>query len=344
METLQRRAERGATARRKDEHLTLVGRDDVVHTAGTGLDALRLRHRALPERALEDVSLDATLLGAPLRAPLLLSAMTGGTARAGEVNRLLAHAAAEHGIGLALGSGRVLLEDPGLAGTFFDPARAPRPPLLVANVGAPQVRGPDGADDAERIVELLGADALYVHLNPLQEALQPEGETDFAGVAEGIAAVVARLAPRPVAVKEIGFGLDPEDLLLLRDAGVAAVDVAGAGGTNWARIEQLRAAGAAPAGDAFADWGTPTPVALVEARATVPELPAIASGGLRHGVDAAKCLALGASAAGFARPALLAATAGDAPGWIARVVRELRIAVWLAGEGDVAALERRHLR
>ena len=165
--------------------------------------------------------------------------MTGGTAEAGELNGRLARAAAEHRIALVLGSGRALLDDPALLATYR-PAGSPRPPLLLANLGAAQVRGAGAPQRAERLVELLDADGLSIHLNPVQEAVQPEGQPEFSGVLEGIAAVVARLAPRPVVVKEVGFGVDPEDVRALAAAGVAAVDVAGAGGTNWALIEGRR--------------------------------------------------------------------------------------------------------
>lgn len=330
-------------AARKDEHLTLAVRADAVHPGDAGLDGLRLRHRALPERDLDEVDLETELLGRRLRAPVLVSAMTGGTSAAGEVNLALARAASEHGVGLALGSGRVLLDEPRLASTFFDPDLAARPPLLAANLGAAQLHAPDSAARAMRVVELLGADALFIHLNPLQEAIQPEGQPFFAGVADALGELVRHLAPVPVAVKEVGFGLDAADVEALRDAGVAAIDVAGAGGTNWATIEGFRSAEAARTAAAFGDWGVPTSDAIVQARRRANGLPIVASGGLRHGVDAARCIALGATAAGFARPVLLAARAGEASEWLGAVVRQLRIAVWLAGEATPAALGPCHL-
>ena len=192
---------------RKADHLRIAAEPGIEHARGAGLAELRLRHRALPERDLDDVSLRCDLLGAGLGAPLLISAMTGGTAEAAEVNARLAHAAAEHRIGLVLGSGRPLLDDPALLPTYR-PAGGPRPPLLLANLGAAQVRGPGAPQRAERLLELLDADGLTIHLNPVQEAVQPEGQPAFSGVLDGIAAIVARLAPRPVVVKEVGFGLD----------------------------------------------------------------------------------------------------------------------------------------
>jgi isopentenyl-diphosphate Delta-isomerase len=326
-----------ATSARKDDHLRLAAGPGVVHGRGPGLADVRLRHRALPERDLRDVGLQTTLLGAELAAPLVVSAMTGGTSEARAVNERLARAAAEHGVAMVLGSGRVLLEDPSLLRTFVSDAR---PPLLLGNLGGVRLE----PDRAERLVELLRADGLSVHLNPVQEAVQPEGEPDFGGLAERIAEVVRRLAPLPVVVKEVGFGMDAADVTLLRDAGVAAVDVAGAGGTNWALVEGLRDERAQQVAGAFADWGVATTDALRAARAAAPELPVLASGGVRDGVDAAKCLALGAVAVGMARPLLQAAQA-DRAGEALRVVAEqLRIATWAAGAASAAALGPEHLQ
>jgi isopentenyl-diphosphate delta-isomerase len=326
--------------RRKADHLRIAAGPDVAHAGGTGLAHVRLRHRALPERDLADVSLETELLGARLAAPLVVSAMTGGTPEAETVNIRLARAASEHGLALVLGSGRALLDDPDQLPTYRSAAR---PPLLLGNHGAAQVLRPDAPERAARLVELLGADGLTIHLNPIQEALQPEGEPQFAGVAAGIAAVVDRLAPLPVVVKEVGFGMDAADVALLRDAGVAAIDVAGAGGTNWALIEGRRAAPAKEVAAAFDSWGVPTTHALAAARAAAPDLPLIASGGLRDGVDAAKSLALGATAAGLARPFLLGAKSDTASELASALVRQLRVAVWAAGAASAAELSSAHL-
>jgi isopentenyl-diphosphate delta-isomerase len=328
---------------RNADHLRIAAETGVEHATGNGLERVRLRHRALPERALESVSLRTRLLGRDLDAPLIVSAMTGGTREAAAVNQELVRAAAAHGIALALGSGRRLLDDKETLRTY-SPSPADRPPLLLANLGAAQVRGRDGLWRAAELVELLDADGLSIHLNPLQEAVQPEGEPDFSGVAEGIAAVVAHLAPVPVVVKEVGFGMDFDDVALLRDAGVAAIDVAGAGGTNWALIEGRRDERAGTVAAAFADWGVPTVDALTDARAAAPGLPLIASGGLRDGVDVAKCIALGATAGGLARPLLVAAQAGRAEQAVGAIVEQLRIATWLTGAGSVHELGREHLR
>jgi len=326
---------------RKADHLRIAAGPDVAHAGGTGFERYRLRHRALPERDLARVSLQTSLLGATLEAPLVISAMTGGTPEAEAINARLAAAACEHGLALVLGSGRALLDDPSALPTYRS---ADRPPLLLGNLGAAQVRRPDAPERAERLVELLDADGLTVHLNPIQEAVQPEGEPEFEGVVAGIAAVVERLAPLPVVAKEVGFGMDPADVALLRDAGVAAIDVAGSGGTNWALVEGRRDDRAGDVAAAFADWGVPTADALVEALATAPSLPVIASGGLRDGVDAAKALALGACAVGLARPFLLAAQADETATVAAALIRQLRVAVWAVGAGSAAELSAAHLR
>lgn len=326
---------------RKADHLRIAAEPGVVGMRGSGLDEVRLRHRALPGRDLEDVDLTTTLLGHELEAPLLVSAMTGGTAEAGVVNARLAAAAAEHGIAMGFGSGRALLDDPSLRDTYL-PDDAARPPLLLANLGVAQLEDPDAAP---ALVELLDADGLAVHLNALQEAVQPEGEPRFAQAAERIADTVHALAPLPVVVKEVGFGMDPEDVRVLASAGVAAVDVAGAGGTNWALVEGRRDARAGAVAGAFADWGVPTADALrgAQVAALGTGLELVASGGLRDGVDAARCLALGARAAGLARPLLVAAQADRAGTAIATLVRQLRIATWLAGAASARELGPEHL-
>ena len=319
------------TNARKAEHLRIASEPGVEHRSGPGLDAIRLRHRALPQRDLAAVDLEVTLFGTRLRAPLLVNAMTGGTDAAAAVNESLATAAAEHGVGMVLGSGRALLADGTLLDTY---KRAARPPLLIANLGAVGLT----PERAARLVEMLGADGLSVHVNPLQEAIQPEGQPHYADVLERIAATVAALAPLPVIVKEVGFGMDPDDVRALATAGVAGVDVAGAGGTNWALIEGRRDARAGAVAAAFADWGVPTAQAVTGAVAAAPELPVVASGGLRDGVDVAKCLALGASAGAIARPLLTAAQDADAARAVAALVDQLRIAVWACGAPSAAAM------
>ena len=326
----------GVSARKAD-HLRAAAAPGALHRRGPGLDDVRLRHRALPGRDLADVDLTTTLLGRPLRVPLLIAAMTGGTPEATPLNDRLAAAAVEHGAGMALGSASALLDDPTLARSYRP---RHRPPLLLANLG---VVGLTPAR-ATRVVELLGPDALSIHLNPIQEAVQPEGDPAFAGALERIAATVAALSPVPVVVKEVGFGLDAQDARLLAEAGVAAIDVAGAGGTNWALVEGLRDPRAGAVAEAFADWGVPTADAVREVRAAVPDVPVIASGGVGDGVAAAKCLALGAAAAAIARPLLIAAREDRATELLGAIAEQLRVATWAAGAARAVDLGPEHLR
>ena len=327
---------------RKDDHLRIAAQRSSLHSEGTGLSRFRLIHRALPGRDLAQVDLSTTLLGRQLEAPVIVSAMTGGTQKAGVVNERLSAAAARHGIGLALGSGRALLRDRSLLSTYVGTIR---PPLLIANIGAAQLLEPHGVDDAERLVALLEADALAVHLNPLQEAIQPEGQTEFSGLSEQLTTLCARIGSVPVVVKEVGFGMSPADVEELVQAGAAAIDVAGAGGTNWALVEGQRDPLAAELAAPFHDWGVPTADAVIGAVAQARGRAAvIASGGLRDGVEGATCLALGASAVGFARELLLAAQddrAGHAAGVL---IEQLRIATWLTGAGASAGLAGEHLQ
>ncbi len=332
-----------STPSRKAEHLRInVERDVSGKGVGTGFDAYRLVHQALPEIDLDDVDLSATLFGRPLRAPVLISCMTGGTPEARAVNRTLARVAREHGLAMGLGSGRALIESPATLDTFDVRDEAPDAPLL-ANLGAVQLNKGYGADECRRLVALLRADALVLHLNALQEALQPEGDTCFAGLLGRIEALCAR-AEFPIAVKEVGWGIDPATVRALFDAGVAAVDVAGAGGTSWSEVERHRIAQPwrARVAAAFAGWGIPTAACVRAAREAAPEGVLIASGGIRNGIDAVKALALGADVAGLAGEFLRAADGGldRALEFGRELVETMRIAMFSLGTPTVEALHR----
>jgi isopentenyl-diphosphate Delta-isomerase len=323
------------TGGRKRDHLRLSLDADVHSRVGTGLDQLMVRARALPEAALDAVDLSQRLWGRTVASPLLVSCMTGGVSEAGPVNRALALAAQAHGVALGLGSGRILLEDPEARDGFAVRDVAPDV-LLLANLGAAQVRT-HGPEAGAAVVAACDADALVVHLNAVQEAIQPGGDTDFSGVAAAISALCERL-PVPVIVKEVGFGLAPDDVATLHASGVAGVDVAGAGGTNWARVEGLRDERAGRVASAFADWGWPTADAVRLARhcldeADADEVVLIGSGGVRHGVDALKVLCLGARLAGVGRELLTAAASGPdaAVDAVGVLVEQLRVGAWAAG-------------
>jgi isopentenyl-diphosphate delta-isomerase len=267
--------------------------------------------------------------------------MTGGVGEAGPVNRALAAAAQAHGVALGLGSGRVLLEGAADRSSFQVRDVAPDV-LLLANLGAVQLPVHGGAGCA-RLVELCQADALVLHLNAVQEAVQPGGDTNFGGMLDHIASVCSALDV-PVVVKEVGFGMAPEDVAGLVAVGVAGIDVAGAGGTNWATLEGLRDERAGAVAAAFDSWGWPTASAIVNARRVLDEhaSPAvlIGSGGLRHGVDALKALCLGADLAGVGRGLLAAAAAGpdQATRAVGVLAEQLRIAAWAAGVATAADL------
>jgi isopentenyl-diphosphate delta-isomerase len=303
----------------------------------TGLAQVPWPYRALPDLDLDAVDLSTTFLGRRLAAPVLIGAMTGGAERAARINRHLAAAAQRLGLGMMLGSQRVMLERPQACASFQVRDVAPDI-LLIGNLGAAQFGLGYGPAEAERAVREVGADALAIHVNPLQEALQAGGDTRWAGLAARLAAVVPGL-PFPVILKEVGHGLDAATIRAVQGAGFAAFDVAGAGGTSWARVEQLVRCGAVQSPD-LCEIGIPTAQALVEARRAAPETPLIASGGIRTGLDAARALALGAQVVAVARPLLEPALDGAdaAEAWLAQFIQELRVALFVGGFGSVGAV------
>jgi isopentenyl-diphosphate delta-isomerase len=331
-----------ATEARKARHLDICLDDDVASALDPGWDAVRLRHEALPEIALADVDCSARFLDFRLRAPILISSMTGGTARAAELNRRLAEAAAQAGLAMALGSGRAMIEDPALRHTYDVRAAAPQA-VLFANIGAVSLNYGIGVDDVRGLVADLQADGLFLHLNPLQEALQPAGDTNFRGLLTKITTLCAALGV-PVIAKGVGSGIAAGTAARLLDAGVAAIDVAAAGGTSWARVEGKRSGEARreALAETFAGWGLPTADAVRALRERFPAMPLIASGGVRSGVDIAKAIALGADLCGLALPFLAAAhvsrTAVDE--LIAELVDGLRIAMFATGSSGLAGLRR----
>ncbi|MFC4639457.1 type 2 isopentenyl-diphosphate Delta-isomerase [Deinococcus hohokamensis] len=303
----------------------------------TGLEAVPWPYRALPELDLDAVDLGVTFLGRRLRAPVLIGAMTGGAERAGRINRHLATAAQRLGLGMMLGSQRVMLEQPAAAGSFQVRALAPDI-LLLGNLGGAQFLLGYGAQEAVRAVHEVGADGLAIHINPLQEALQAGGDTAWAGLGRRLRALVPEL-PFPVVLKEVGHGLDPRTVRAVAGAGFAALDVAGAGGTSWARVEALVRTGEVRCPD-LCELGVPTAEALRGARQAAPGTPLIASGGIRSGLDAARALRLGAEVVAVARPLLEPAleSAEAAEAWLTAFVQELRVSLFVGGFADVASV------
>lgn len=328
--------------RRKADHIRINLEEDVAFNKLTsGLENYFFMHQALPEIDLDAVNTRTTLFGKPLATPLLISSMTGGTAEAGEINRTLAEAAQAVGIAMGLGSQRAAIEDSSLANTYHVRQVAPDI-LLFANIGAVQLNYSYGLEQCLRAVDMCQADALILHFNALQEAVQPEGDGNFANLLSKVEQICRDL-PVPVIAKEVGWGFAEETARQLANAGVAAIDVAGAGGTSWSQVEMYRAPTArhARVAGAFIDWGIPTAVSLQYCRRAAPNLPIFASGGIRNGIDVAKCIALGANLVGFAGDFLRAADQNGVAGVIEMaetITDELRIAMFCAGAENLNAL------
>ncbi len=327
---------------RKADHIRINLEEEVLSGLSNGLEKYRFIHEALPEIDLKEVHTDLELFGRELRAPLLISSMTGGTEQASLINRRLAAAAQEFGIAMGVGSQRAALEHPELASTFQVRRYAPDV-LLFANLGAVQLNYGYSVDDCRRAVEMIEADGLILHLNPLQEALQPEGDTRFSGLLSKIEAV-CRALEVPVVVKEVGWGISERTARLLAQAGVAAIDVAGAGGTSWSQVEMYRAPTplARELAAAFVNWGIPTAESIRYVRKAAPQVLVFASGGIRDGIDAAKSIALGATLVGMARRFLKAAAESESAvhetAWL--IIQQLRIAMFAVGAADLQALRR----
>lgn len=333
---------------RKDDHIRINLEEDVTFPSlTTGLEEWRLVHQALPEVNLGEVKTQTSIFGRHVRAPILISSMTGGSEQAQMINRVLAAAAQERGFAMGVGSQRTGIEHGDTAQTFRVRDLAPDI-LLLANLGGIQLNYGYSADECQRAVEMIEADALILHLNPLQEVVQAEGDVNWHGLLKRIAEVTNRIGV-PVVVKEVGWGISREAARQLIDAGVSAIDVAGAGGTSWSQVEMHRApterlrrlAGA------FADWGIPTAQSLIwvrEVRDALErnDIQIFASGGIRSGIDVAKCLALGADLVGLASPFLKKAVQGVdvVTDEMEMLEAELRIAMFASGSQDIEALRR----
>ncbi|MBI4300877.1 MAG: type 2 isopentenyl-diphosphate Delta-isomerase [Chloroflexi bacterium] len=331
-----------ASLRRKAEHLSISLEQDVAFKeVSTGLENYSFVHQALPEidAASVDVSLD--LFGKRLASPIVISCMTGGIQAAAEINRRLAEAAQALGLAMGVGSQRVAIED-GERARYFQIRDVAPDILLFANLGAVQLNNGYGVRECQAAVDMVGADALVLHLNPLQEVLQGEGNTNYAGLLRRIEAV-CRVLPVPVIVKEVGWGISGDVARKLAEAGVTGIDVAGSGGTCWSEVEKHRAPDSQTAAIAasFASWGIPTAESIRMARAAAPNVTIIGSGGVRTGLDVAKCIALGADAAGLAWPLLRAAKLSSeaVTQHLSAIVKELKVAMFCIGAQDLGQLK-----
>jgi isopentenyl-diphosphate delta-isomerase len=329
-------------ARRKLDHIAVsLSEAADFRTVRTGFDDYCFLHQALPEIDLDAIDLGTTFLGHRLQAPILIASMTGGIDKAAVINRNLAIAAQRLGLPMGLGSQRITVTHPDALASFQVRDVAPEVPVF-GNLGAVQLNYGFGPAEVVRLVESVGADGLFLHLNPLQEAVQPEGDRNFAGLLPKIADL-CRAVPFPILAKETGCGIAGDTAAALVGAGVAAIDLSGAGGTSWSRIEGARmpAGAGANLGEVFGEWGIPTALSLQLVRQTCPSVPVIASGGMRDGIAAAKALAMGADLVSLAKPLL--APALESPEAVVRVLQEwlqqLRVAMFCIGAGSVAALK-----
>jgi len=332
------------TENRKADHIRIcLSENSQARETATGFKDVSLVHRALPEIDKQKISLSTTVFGHKFAAPIIVGAITGGTAEATRINAAIAEAVETLHLGMGVGSQRAAIENAKLEKTFAVARKKAPTAFLVANVGGIQLVHGYGLKEVKKAIEIIDADAVAIHLNPLQEAVQPEGQTSFKGVLEKIGEI-ASAVDKPVIVKETGSGISAEDAKKLEAAGVKGIDVSGAGGTSFAAVEYYRAKGKENSvqrflGDAFWDWGTPTVASLIETTQTV-KIPVIASGGVRSGVDMAKALALGASLASLSQPVLQAAVKGakDTESALAFLMEELRNVMFLVGAGKVEQL------
>lgn len=330
------------TQNRKADHLQICLDKDVQCAEVThGLERYRFTHCCLPELDRHEIDLTTLFLGKQLGAPLLISSMTGGTELARMINFRLAEVAQHYKIAMGVGSQRVAVENSQVASTFAVRSRAPDI-LLLANLGAVQLNYRYGLEECQRVVDLLEANALILHLNPLQECVQTAGDTNFRGLLVKISTLCQAL-PVPVIAKEVGNGISAPMAQKLIEAGVAAIDVAGAGGTSWARVEGHRAEDERQRrlGQTFAEWGLPTAECITAVREIAPQVPLIASGGLRNGLEVAKAIALGADVAGLAWPFLQAAqeSAASLHSLVDVLIAEITTVLFCTGNATLDALK-----
>ncbi len=325
------------TKDRKLDHIKAVLERNVESLFPTLLDDVRLIHNSLPEHDLDDVDLSVDFCGRRLNAPLVITGMTGGHPDVAKINKDLATIAEKYGLAMGVGSQRAAIENRSLAYTFSIARQAAPNTFLIANIGAPQLSKGYGIQEVLRAIEMIDADAIAIHLNPAQEAFQLEGEPYFSNIIEKIIKIIDEINI-PVIIKETGNGLSKEIIKILYNIGIKCFDVAGLGGTNWVKVEVIRAEMRGntplPAGPLADYWGNPTAVSIVEARDAAPASYIIGSGGVRTGLDAAKVIALGADVAGIALPILRALIRGGLRGaekYVSSILYQLKTVIFLTG-------------
>ncbi len=327
---------------RKDEHLRICIEEDVTSGVPTVFDQVNLNIKTLPEIDFDSIVLSTKIFGKTLDAPILISSMTGGSGKTKHFNQLLAKATNEFNIAMGVGSQRAAILHEGLEDTYSIVRKEAPNALLFANIGVAQLNEGFGVDECQRAVNMLEADALIIHLNALQEALQPEGNRDFSQLLKKIETITASLQV-PVIAKEVGCGIDPQTARLLVEAGVRGIDVAGVGGTSWAAVEMYRQTDPIRKAlcQTYRGWGIPTVQALQGLEGLPKEILRISSGGLRNGLDVAKSIALGANLAGFARKFILAADKGyeELQNTIELIILELKTAMFLCSATDLNSLQ-----
>ena len=330
------------TGKRKEDHIRIcLGNKAQAKNATAGFEDIQLVHRALPEVNKAKINISTTFLGKKFQAPIIVGAMTGGTEQATQINASIAQAVEKLGLGMGVGSQRAAIEDKKLEETYAVARKMAPNAFLIANIGGVQLVHGYGLKEVRKVVEMIDADAVAVHLNALQEAVQPEGQTNFKGVLAKICEIAGAI-DTPMIVKETGAGISAEDAKALEDAGVKAIDVGGVGGTSFAAVEYYRSStNQNLSGEAFWDWGIPTAISLIETAQTV-KLPVIASGGVRSGTDVAKALSLNASLASISQPILQVAVKGakETENKLSSLIEELRNALFLVGAEKLSDLSK----
>lgn len=332
---------------RKADHIKINLEQDVRSALISGLEKYHFTHEALPELDLNRIDTSLSLFGKRLTSPILISSMTGGTEEAGEINQRLAEAAQEVGVAMGVGSQRAALEHPEQTTTFSITRKVAPNILLFANLGAVQFNYGYGVDQCRRAVDMIQADALYLHLNPLQEAVQDAGDTDWIGITKKIEKVCKKLEV-PVIAKEVGWGISERTAKMLADCGVKAIDVAGAGGTSWSQVEMHRAPDefTRQLAATFVGWGIPTAESILNVKKAVPEITIFASGGIKDGLDIAKCIALGAALGGMAGNFLKAAAISTekAVDMMKLTKRQIEVTMFASGSGTLNELQQGKLQ